>query len=62
MIDIGGYRLHLHEMGEGIPAVVFESGIAATSLSWRLVMREIAGFTRVCSYDRAGFGWSDALI
>jgi pimeloyl-ACP methyl ester carboxylesterase len=62
MIGIGGYRLHLHEMGEGTPAVVFESGIAATSLSWRLVMREVAEFTRVCSYDRAGFGWSDAAV
>jgi pimeloyl-ACP methyl ester carboxylesterase len=62
MIDIGGSRLHLHDMGEGTPAVVFESGIAATSLSWRHVMSEVAGFTKVCSYDRAGFGWSDAAV
>jgi pimeloyl-ACP methyl ester carboxylesterase len=62
MIDIGGHRLHLHEMGDGKPTVVLESGIAASSLSWRPVMREVSGFTRVCSYDRAGFGWSDAAV
>jgi pimeloyl-ACP methyl ester carboxylesterase len=62
MVDIGGSRLHVHDMGEGTPAVVFESGMAATSLSWRLVMSEVAGFTKVCSYDRAGFGWSDAAV
>lgn len=62
MVDIGGNRLHLHEMGDGKPTVVLESGIAASSLSWRYVMREVAKFTRVCSYDRAGFGWSDPAV
>ena len=38
--------------------MVLESGIAATSLSWALVQPKIASFTRVCSYDRAGLGWS----
>jgi pimeloyl-ACP methyl ester carboxylesterase len=39
--------------------VVFESGIAASSLSWALVQPEIAKFTRACAYDRAGLAWSD---
>ena len=47
-------------MGVGHPAVVFESGIAASSLSWSLVQSAVATFTRACAYDRAGLGWSDA--
>src|SRR5947209_9811456 len=59
LIDIGDCRLHVDLRGEGSPAVVFEAGIAATSLSWRLVQPEIARITTTASYDRAGLGWSD---
>jgi len=59
MLDVGGRRLHVYETGQGSPTVVLEAGIAATSLSWRLVQDEVAKFTRVASYDRAGLGWSD---
>ena len=59
LIDVGRCRLHLNEQGSGTPPVVLESGIAASSLSWALVQPEIAKFTRVCSYDRAGLGWSE---
>jgi pimeloyl-ACP methyl ester carboxylesterase len=60
LIDVGARRLHLYEQGNGRPAVILEAGIAGTSLGWALVQPEIAKFTRVCSYDRAGLGWSDA--
>ena len=60
LLDIGGRRLHAYAIGEGGPVVVLESSLAATSLSWRIVQNEIAKFTRVISYDRAGLGWSDA--
>ena len=59
LVDIGGRRLHVVESGEGSPAVILEAGIAASSLSWSLVQPEVAKFARVCSYDRAGLGWSD---
>lgn len=59
LIDVGGYRLHLHELGSGFPTVVLESGISASSLNWRTVQTEVAKFARVCSYDRPGLGWSD---
>ena len=39
--------------------MLLESGIAASSLSWTVVQSEIAAFTRVCAYDRAGLAWSD---
>jgi pimeloyl-ACP methyl ester carboxylesterase len=56
----GGHRLHARCSGSGQPAVVLEAGIAASSMSWTLVQPRIAEFTRVCAYDRAGLGWSDA--
>ena len=59
LIDVGGHRVHATCRGEGRPFVLLEAGIAASSLSWALVEPAVAGFTRVCAYDRAGFGWSD---
>ncbi len=58
-IDVGGRRLHVVTAGSGAPAVVFESGIAASSVSWAHVLPEIARITRTCAYDRAGLAWSD---
>jgi pimeloyl-ACP methyl ester carboxylesterase len=60
IVDIGGSRLHLVCAGDGSPTVVLEAALGASSISWMLVQPEVARFTRVCSYDRAGFGWSDA--
>lgn len=59
LIDVGGHRLHVICRGSGSPVVLLESGIAASSLSWAVVQPEIAKFTRVCAYDRAGLAWSD---
>ncbi len=59
LVDIGGMRLHLSCAGEGGPTVVLEAALGASSISWSLVQPGLARLTRVCSYDRAGFGWSD---
>lgn len=61
LIDIGGLRLHanLTSSSAATPPVIFEAGIAATSLSWSLVQPEIAKFACTLTYDRAGLGWSD---
>ena len=59
LVDIGGFRLHLNCIGQGTPTVVMDAGGAAPSIAWGLVPSEIAKFTRVCTYDRAGLGWSD---
>jgi pimeloyl-ACP methyl ester carboxylesterase len=59
MVDVDGQRLHLVCAGTGSPTVVFESGIAASSLSWTRVLPGVATFTRACAYDRAGLAWSD---
>ena len=58
-VDIGGRRLHLVEAGQGSPTVIFESGIAASSLNWTALQAEVARFTRACAYDRSWLGWSD---
>lgn len=55
-----GRRLNLRCLGNGQPTVMLESGLWDTSMSWRKVQGQIAEFTRVCSYDRAGLGFSDA--
>jgi pimeloyl-ACP methyl ester carboxylesterase len=60
LINVGTHRLHIYPTGEGRPTVILESGGASWSLDWNLVQIEIAKFTSVCSYDRAGFGWSDS--
>ena len=62
LVDIGrGRRLHLLCSGQGSPAVVLEAGASSFALDWTLVQREIAKTNHVCSYDRAGMGWSDPL-
>ncbi len=58
LLRSGDIELHLHEQGSGEPVVVLEAGIAGSSNGWALVQPEIARFTKVCSYDRAGLGWS----
>jgi pimeloyl-ACP methyl ester carboxylesterase len=60
LVDIGGFRLHLSCSGTGEPAVVMDAALGGSSISWSLVQPHVATMTRACSYDRAGFGWSDA--
>jgi pimeloyl-ACP methyl ester carboxylesterase len=60
LVDVGGYRMHIHCIGEGSPAVVMEAGLNDFSLQWSAVHEEIGQFAKVCVYDRAGFGWSEA--
>lgn len=58
-VDVGGYKLSIHCTGRGSPTVILDSGLGVPAIGWRSVQSEIAEFTRVCSYDRAGYGWSD---
>src|SRR5512142_814280 len=60
LVDIGGYRLHLWCTGDGAPAVILDAGLGGTSAGWGFVQPDVARFTRVCSYDRAGMGYSDS--
>jgi pimeloyl-ACP methyl ester carboxylesterase len=59
LVDIGGRKLHAICSGAGAPTVILEAGASAFAIDWSLVQPAIAKTTRVCSYDRAGSGWSD---
>ena len=59
LVDAGGFRLNLYCMGSGSPAVVFDSGWGDWAPAWSKVQPQIAKWTRTCSYDRAGTGFSD---
>ncbi|MBN9658918.1 MAG: alpha/beta fold hydrolase [Acidobacteria bacterium] len=52
--------LHIHQTGSGGPTVILEAGIAASSVSWRLVQEPLSRAFTVASYDRAGLAWSQA--
>jgi pimeloyl-ACP methyl ester carboxylesterase len=60
MVDIGGYRLHIDCTGKGSPVVILENGLGDNFSDWALVQPTVAKFARVCSYDRAYDGFSDA--
>jgi pimeloyl-ACP methyl ester carboxylesterase len=59
LVDAGGFRLNFYCMGSGSPTVVFDSGWGDWAPAWSKVQPEIAKWTRACSYDRAGTGFSD---
>lgn len=59
LIDLGGRRLHLNCVGTGSPTVFVENGGGGFSVEWILVQQLVAKETRICTYDRAGYAWSD---
>ena len=60
LIDVGGHRLHLYCTGTGSPTVVLEPGQGGASSDLGWIAPAVARDSRVCVYDRAGRGWSDA--
>ena len=59
LVQVGDQRFHVHRTGQGSPTVVVDAGAGDWSLGWMLVQARVAEFTRICTYDRAGLGWSD---
>jgi pimeloyl-ACP methyl ester carboxylesterase len=59
LVPVDGRSIHLYATGDGAPTVVLEAGGESWSLDWHFVQQEVSTFARACSYDRAGFGWSD---
>ncbi|MFZ0212483.1 MAG: alpha/beta hydrolase [Candidatus Acidiferrales bacterium] len=58
-VDVGGFRLNIHCTGTGAPPVILDSGLGIPAMGWDLVQPGVQKFTQVCSYDRAGYGWSE---
>jgi len=59
LVDVGGHQLHINCTGRGSPIVVLEAPASGLSASWARVQAALDPATRVCSYDRAGLGWSE---
>lgn len=62
LVDLGGWRMHIHCTGEtrqGRPTVVLIAGSSGLSIDWVFLQKQVATFARVCSYDRSGTAWSD---
>jgi len=59
LVDAGGFRLNLYCTGSGSPTVVFDSGWGDWAPAWSKVQPQIAKWTRACSFDRAGVGFSE---
>lgn len=53
-------RLNIDCSGQRSPTVILDSGMGVPALGWAMVQPEVAKFARVCSYDRAGYGWSES--
>jgi pimeloyl-ACP methyl ester carboxylesterase len=60
LVDVGhGRRMNIYCLGAGSPTVILDAGMGDSTISWALVQPRVAARTRVCSYDRAGLGFSD---
>jgi pimeloyl-ACP methyl ester carboxylesterase len=60
LTNVGDYNMHIYCTGKGSPTVILEAGLNDFFVSWSKIQPELAKITRVCSYDRAGLGWSNA--
>ncbi len=58
LLDVNGSLMHIQCAGEGSPIVVLESGLGSDMTSWNKVFGPISTFTKVCRYDRSGYGLS----
>jgi pimeloyl-ACP methyl ester carboxylesterase len=57
-----GRTLHLVCMGKGSPTVILTTGANSWSIAWGAVLPGAAAKTRVCAWDRAGFGLSTGVL
>ena len=60
LVEVGSHRMHLYCTGHGHPAVILDAGLGGSTADWSLLQPLVSRYTTVCSYDRAGYGWSEA--
>jgi hypothetical protein len=62
MVSVSGHDMHIYCTGKagGGPTVVMDAGLGGGVLDWQTVQPKVASFSRVCSYDRSGIGWSES--
>jgi len=59
LLDVGGFKLHLYCVGLGSPTVVLDAGLGGSAADWTKVQQLVRQTAHACTYDRAGYGWSD---
>jgi pimeloyl-ACP methyl ester carboxylesterase len=59
LVDIGGRHINMQCAGTGKPTVILMAGLFSWSLVWYKTQPVIAQRTRVCTFDRAAYGFSD---
>ncbi len=59
LVDIGTHRLHIDCQGNTDPTIIVDAGLGVISLEWKHIQKAVAKHTRICLYDRAGYGYSD---
>lgn len=59
LVNVNGYKMHIHCIGQGSPTILLDHVGGGSSMDWALIQPKLAEHTRVCVYDRAGYGWSD---
>jgi pimeloyl-ACP methyl ester carboxylesterase len=60
MYLVDGYKMHMYCTGSGSPTIILDAGLGDDAIIWSSVQPALAKTTRVCAYDRAGFGWSES--
>jgi pimeloyl-ACP methyl ester carboxylesterase len=59
LVNVDGHMMHIYCTGEGSPTIILDHAGGGSSVDWSLIQPKLAAQTRVCAYDRAGYGWSD---
>lgn len=59
LVDVAGHLMHLHCLGSGSPTVVIDAGNGSFSIEWVPIQEQLSQVAQVCTYDRAGYGWSE---
>lgn len=59
LVDVGTHSIYIHCLGTGRPTIVIDTGMGETYESWEPLITTLSRQTRVCAYDRAGYGQSE---
>lgn len=57
-VEVNGYQMHIYCTGEGDETTILEADEKNWSVYWTAIQNEVSKYSRVCSYDRLGRGWS----
>jgi pimeloyl-ACP methyl ester carboxylesterase len=59
IVIVENHHMHINCKGSGSPTVVIDAGNGSFSIEWTPIQEQLIRTTRVCIYDRSGYGWSE---